>query len=273
MEQQPEWLKLGERVLGPLLADTSQALKTFSGPDFHVTQLPTLALYHLAHSLQSSIDTNREGRHAVALSLLRHAVEALTIIELGLVGTEASYHLLEAWDSGNKTQGELRRALEVVTWPNYGKGLWDEPWAEFFANLAKAVQPYAHCSPELPQWNLATLADDSAGTFFAGVGMYDPTKASRLTVFHMLAAWALGRILFANQPSRAARIGQVDVTALGLALSRCHLLMEGEDWSVQLWPHMFFKKWAPSNHSLERTRPRRRDNLNECWPGRSARGR
>jgi len=32
------------------------------------------------------------------------------------------------------------------------------------------------------------------------------------------------------------------------------------------------KTWAP-NHSLERTRPARRDNLKGPWPGRSARGR
>jgi len=99
MDEHPEWLRLGERILGPMLADTSQSLKAFSGTDYHVTQLPTLALYHFAHSLQISIDSNRDGRHTVALSLLRHAVEAMTIVELGVVATDVSYRLLEAWDS------------------------------------------------------------------------------------------------------------------------------------------------------------------------------
>lgn len=52
MDEHPEWLRLGESIMGPLLADTSQSLKAFSGGDFHVTQLPTLALYHLAPSNQ-----------------------------------------------------------------------------------------------------------------------------------------------------------------------------------------------------------------------------
>jgi len=26
----------------------------------------------------------------------------------------------------------------------YGTGLWDEPWSDFYGNLARAVQPYAH---------------------------------------------------------------------------------------------------------------------------------
>ncbi len=241
MDDHPEWLRLGESILGPLLADTSQSLKDFRGGDFHVTQLPTLALYHLAHSLQTSIETNRDGRHAVALSLLRHAVEALTIVELGLVGTESSYRLLEDWDSGRKSQGELRRALQQSVWPMYGTGLWKEPWAEFFARLAKAVQPYAHCSPELIQWNLSALTDSSSGRFVAGAGMYDPIKASRLTLFHVLVAWTLGRLLFANCPLRTSLVNDSDVGALGTALSGSDLLMEGQDWSVQLWPHMFFK--------------------------------
>jgi hypothetical protein len=242
MNEHPEWLRLGERLLGPLLADTSRALKASLGDDYHVTQLPTLALYHFANSLQTSIDTNREGRHAVALSLLRHTVEALTIIELGLINNDTSYRLIKGWDSGKKTQGELRRALEKSVWPKYGKGLWEEPWAEFFGRLAKAVQPYAHCSPELLQWNLAVLTSDSSGRAVFGAAMYDPVKASRLTLFHILVAWALGRILFANRPSATSMVKANDVTAVGISLSRCDLLMQNQDWSVQLWPHMFTKK-------------------------------
>lgn len=242
LDEHPEWLRLGERILGPLLVDTSQALKAFSGADYHLAQLPTLALYHLAHSFQTSIDTNRDGRHAVALSLLCHAVESLTIVELGLMTSDASYRLLESWDSGRKSHGELRRALEESVWPKDGNGLWDEPWTEFFSRLAKAVQPYAHCSPELMQWNLTALNQGSSDIFVAGAGMYDATKASRLTVFHILVAWTLGMILSANRPSSLSMVKESDVAVLGSALSRSYLLMRGEDWSVQLWPHMFFKK-------------------------------
>jgi len=91
------------------------------------------------------------------------------------------------------------------------------------------------------QWNLAILTESSAGTFVAGAGMYDPIKASRLTFFHILVAWTLGRIFFANRPSCSSKVKESDVAALGIALSRCDLLMEGQDWSVQLCPNMFFK--------------------------------
>lgn len=242
MDDRPEWLQIGDRILGPLLADTSRALQAPPGADFHVANLPTLALYHLASSLQTSIDTNRHGRHAVALSLLRHAVEALTIVELGLVSNATSYRLLEDWDSGKKSQGELRRALEESVWPQYGNGLWDEPWSEFFARLAKAVQPYAHCSPELLQWSLSPLTDVWSSTFVAAVGKYDPVKASRLMLFHILVAWTLGRILSANRPSLLSTVKAMDLKALGVALSESDLLTQGEDWSVQLWPHTFFRK-------------------------------
>jgi hypothetical protein len=242
MNDQPEWLILGESILGPLLRDVSVGIKTFSGPDFHITQLPSLALNHYAHSLQTSIETNREGRHAVAISLLRHAVEALTIIELGLVDSGFSYPLLEKWDSGKKSHGELRKALEHHVWPGYGSGLWDEPWAEYFAQWAKAVQPYAHCSPELIQWNLAAVTDSSSGRFVAGTGLYDASKASRLTLFHILAGWTLGRILFANCSPPSTLVEPSAIDALGRALSNSEFLTKGQDWSVQLWPHMFFNR-------------------------------
>lgn len=132
--------------------------------------------------------------------------------------------------------------LRRTAWPKYGNGLWDESWTEFFTRLAKAVQPYAHCSRELLQWNLAALTDRGSGRFVAGVRMYDPVKASRLTLFHILVAWTLGRLLFANRPSSASMVEERDVETLGGALSRCDLLMQGQDWSVQLWPHMFFKE-------------------------------
>ena len=141
MTEQPEWLVLGEAVMGPLLRDAQNRLSSYSGRDFHVVQLPGLALNHLAHSLQTAIETNQQGRHAVSLSLIRHAVEALTIVELGVLDPGWSYPLLERWDQGKRTHGELRQALGRDVWPRYGPGLWREPWSNFFGQLAKAVQP------------------------------------------------------------------------------------------------------------------------------------
>lgn len=239
MGARPEWLRLGEEVIGPLLADTSDSLAGNDGPDFHVAQLPLLALHHFTNSLQTSIDTNTNGRHSVSLSLLRHAVEALTVIELGLVDTETSYRLLERWEAGKKTHGELRSVLERTVWSQYGPGLWSEPWPDYFGRLARAVQPYAHCSPELMQWSLSAVTDMSDGRFLAAASTFDPVKASRLALFHILVAWTLGRLLFENRQPGKSRVAEHDVQTLGLALRQSELLVEGKDWSVQLWPHMF----------------------------------
>ena len=242
MEFQPDWLVLGNAMIGPLLADTSSGLKARYIPDFHLSQLPILALFHLAHSLQSSMDTNYEGRHAVALSLLRHAIESITIVELGLIGTEEANQLLEAWDKGKKSQGNLRKALERIAWPKYGSGIWNEPWSEFFSSLAKAVQPYTHCSSELMQWNMAVLSVEDDYRLVAGAGMYDPVKASRLTLFHVLVVWTLGRILLENSPESFVSLEKEDISRLRGSLAGSEFLVENEDWSIQLWPHMIFKK-------------------------------
>lgn len=249
--ERPSWLRLGEQMLGPLLHDASVSLRGFTGPDFHVTQLPALALYHLAHCLDSSMDANEKGRHAVALSLIRQAVEAITLIELGLCDSGFSYPPLLSWSEGRKSHGELRKELERQVWPRYGAGLWNEPWSVYFASLSKAVQPYAHCSPELLQWNLAVLTRPQSGRFMVSAGTYDAGKASRITLLHVLVVWTLGRLIFANRPPQDALVQETQIRELGSALAKSKFLLAGEDWSVQLWPHMFFQGSAPVDKSGE----------------------
>lgn len=53
--------------------------------------------------------------------------------------------------------------------------MWDEPWSEFYGNLARAVQPYARYTPELQGWQFATT-DYEGGTEFTatyGLETYD----------------------------------------------------------------------------------------------------
>jgi len=241
MDDRPAWLRVGEDIIGPLLTDTRGKVAQFAGADYHVAQMPLLALYHLAQSLDASIDSNEKGRHAVALSLARQAIEALTIVELGMLSPAFSYPLLEKWHAGSKSHGDLRKALELSIWSGYGSGLWEEPWAEFIASLAKAVQPYAHCTPELLQWNLAVISTPAASRFLVGVGSYDTMKASRVTLLHVLVTWTLGRILFANFPSHDGLVTVAAIGQLGASLASSEFLIKGQDWSVQLWPHMFLK--------------------------------
>lgn len=144
MRQIPEWARLGGALRGPIVGATQAELRRKSGSDVHLSAIPTIALHHFAHATETSIETNELGRHAVSISLLRHGVEALTLIDLGLVDTTLSYPLLRAFDDGKRTHGELRRVLETEVWPAYGTGLWNEPWSDFYGQLARAVQPYAH---------------------------------------------------------------------------------------------------------------------------------
>ena len=227
--------------MGPLLRDTSDSLRAFVGDDPHVAQLPTLALHHFTLCLMTSIETNRAGRHAPALALLRQAIESLTIVELGLNDPAWSMPLLSRWSEAKLSNGELRQRLEATAWPSYGAGLWNESWSTYFARLSKAVQPYAHCSPELLQWSLSVLTPLEDRRFVAAVGAYDATKASRLTLFHILVTWTLGRILQATRPPSSPLVAGSAVTSLGTALASSEYLVENQDWSVQLWPHMFMR--------------------------------
>ena len=68
--------------------------------------------------------------------------------------------VLSDWKDGKKSHGELRKVLEREVWPRYDAGLWSKPWPEFYANLARAVQPYAHYTPELQGWQFSTVKYD-----------------------------------------------------------------------------------------------------------------
>jgi hypothetical protein len=240
--ERPKWVLLGEQILGPLLKDTQLMLKDFKGEDYHVLQIPVLALYHLTFCLESSMDANEKGHHTVALSLIRQSVEAITIVELGLCNSEQSYNFLVKWNNGKISQGEIRKQLENHVWPMYGKGLWKENWASYFASLAKAVQPYAHCSPELLQWNLTVLKEPVNKKFIVKAGDYDPIKASRITLLHVLLIWTLGRLLSANQINRKLIVSDSIIQELGKELAKSKFLIHEGDWAINFWPHMFFRQ-------------------------------
>lgn len=148
------------RVLkdGPSLFRATEAvLRSKAWKDAHARTIPYCALLHFRACLLASIQENRQGEHSVAACLLRQCVESLTLIEIGLLEESIGAPLVRDWHDGNKSHGELRRVLESQIWPRYGTGLWTEPWAEFFGNLAKAVQPYAHYSQQLMMWQLHAL--------------------------------------------------------------------------------------------------------------------
>ena len=244
MTTKPRWLELGDQLLGPILAIARTSLdQPWSTSDYDASQIATLAVFHLAASLDSSLDANEKGRHAVAISLTRHCIEALTLIDIGLQDEAFAVPLLQRWRDGKKTSGELRQELDNRIWPRYGNGLWDEPWSEFFSNLSKAVQPYAHVSRELLEWQWAVVDSDIRDhKFTVSIGQYDALKASRITLLHILVGWTLGRLLLSNRSNPEVSAISAKIRELGKELGTSVLLMKKKDWALELLPNMFFKE-------------------------------
>ena len=244
MTAKPRWLELGEQLLVPILALAQKSLdKPWATGEYDISQIAKLAIFHLAASLDSSLDANEKGRHAVGISLTRQCIEALTLIDVGLQDEAFAVPLLQRWRDGTKSSGELRQELEKKVWPNYGNGLWDEPWSEYFGNLSRAVQPYAHVSRELLEWQWAVIESDLRDQKFTVViGRYDPLKASRITLLCVLVGWTLGRLLLANRSGSELNVISLEIQELGRELGRSKLLMKKKDWWLELLPNMFFKE-------------------------------
>ena len=143
---------------------------------------------------------NRDGMHANALVLMRQCVEAISVIELSLCGHPGAEDVLLKWDADDLTPGKLRAWLEKNVWPQYGLGLRGESWSTFMREFAGAVQPYAHYSSGLAQWQLRLhrfedgTDGDTTVTAEIRPRAYDPQKATRITLFHGLLLYTLGRI-------------------------------------------------------------------------------
>lgn len=243
LDEKSRWFILGDELMWPLVGMGAAAARSqhLSSPDLQL--LGELAIYHHAGCLEASGQANRRGKHSAAICLVRQSVEALTIAELGLQEPKVAEPLLLAWKGGKKSHGELRRALEQNVWPRYGKGLWDETWAEFYGNLARAVQPYAHYTTELQGWQFATVDYDGGEEFTAMCGLetYDPLQATRITLFHMLLTYMLGRILLVHGKNQDAVSRRNEILELGDALGSSKLLFNRGEWWAQLAPHMLFK--------------------------------
>jgi len=248
---QPQWLKLLDKLSAPIIGvglDIINAQHTHD-PDINVAS--RCALLHFTQCLQTSMTTNEDGKHAVAICLVRQCIETLTIIDVALQDYAYAEPLLNAWKHGKKTQGNLRSSLEHDVWARYGKGLWDETWAEYFANLSKAVQPYAHYTHELQGWQLAIISTDyEQRTYFAihGFDTYDELKAARISLLHALATWTLGRLLSANSKIQQILELAPDVDKLGRAIGSSFLLFKNKDWGQELLPDMLL---APGRHWWE----------------------
>jgi hypothetical protein len=244
MTSSPKWLPLGEEIATTAIDEALSVTNYLRFPNLQVKPIPYMAVCHLHACFSLSIDSNKRGWHSAAICLLRQCVEAVTVMDIGLQDTSYSEPLLLGWAEGRRSHGELRKRLEEDVWPSYGTGLWDEPWSKYFANLAKAVQPYAHYSPELQGWQWVNVKQLSNRSFILGMGpeTYDELKACRIALLHALTGWTIARTLLATNRSRPINQREHQITELGNALARSKLLFKSADWATQLMPHMWFKR-------------------------------
>ncbi|MDP6422235.1 MAG: hypothetical protein QF672_13100 [SAR202 cluster bacterium] len=239
----PVWLELTDELVKSIFPPVHEVLDAMNAGDLHLAMIPRMALFHLSGCLHSSMRANEQGLHSAVICLVRQCVEALTLVDLGLQAAEYREPRLEAWDSGKLTHGKMRQSLEADVWARYGNGLWDESWTDYFGNLARSVQPYAHYSPVLMGWQMSVVDNDASNRFHVAIGpaVYDSLKASRITLLHSLVLWTSGRIVGENtaNPEWQPITDQVD--ALGRSLGQSKLLLGTKNWADELAPHMLFR--------------------------------
>ncbi len=208
--------------------------------------IPYLSLVHHAQCLRTSMHANEQGWHSAAVCMIRQSIEALTLVDLGLQDSAYADPLLDRWSAGKATHGELRARLERDVWHTYGTGLWLEPWAEFFGNLSRAVQPYAHYTSELMGWQFQYLpqvgaqAGSNRHVVLFGLETYDALKASRITLLQGLTSWTLGRLLLEHGQNPDVLERARDIAEWGRSLGASKLLFNKKDWALELLPDMFF---------------------------------
>jgi hypothetical protein len=250
----PDWFATAEDANPKILERIASATDELKLP-IQIKFLPRQAFWFLANSMQLANRANREGMHANALSITRPCLEAISVIELGLAQSTDANRLLGRWEAEKTSAGELRRWLEDNVWAGYGTGLWSETWADFMGKLCKAIQPYAHYSPKLAQWQNRivkvsgeTQNGDTTLIVEYGARSYDPQKATRITLFHGLIYFALARIWIAHRHTADPEFESL-IERLRIALGKSRYL-DGDHtkWEEQFWAMLWF---TDGNHCPE----------------------
>lgn len=241
MRKIPEWFEINEKAT-PLVRHRIAASVSNTNMIMQVQSASMLAYWFLNDTLLLANQANREGMHANALALTRQCVEAVSIIELGVCGHPEAEAKLLKWDSDNLTSGNLRAWLQKEVWPRYGNGLWQESWSVFMGEFAGAIQPYAHYGRDLAQWQIKLHRGYNPNNSNASAHAimeirpraYDPQKATRITLFHALLSYILGRIWSAANPADAEFSALIGL--LGAALGKSRYLDGFQtNWSQQFW--------------------------------------
>ncbi len=240
MKSIPDWFKLADIATAETMQRISKTVAS-NNMDLQIKNSPMLAHWFMTDSLLLANKANKDGMHANALALTRQCVEAISIIELGICKHPDAEAILLKWDNDLMTPGKLRGWLEENVWVKYGSGLWSESWAIFMREFARAIQPYAHYGRSLAQWQVRLHSVDGNNAFLEmKPRAYDPQKATRITLYHTLLMYILGRIWI------SVNHGDIPfeslIKKLGIALGKS-LYLDGHstDWSQQFWAVMWDK--------------------------------
>ena len=237
----PEWFKLNEEATSQIMRRIANSVSA-NEMTLQVKSAPMLAHWFILDTLLLANQANRDGMHANALALTRQCVEAIGVVELGVCGHPDAEATLLKWEADELTAGKLRAWLQAHVWPPYGSGLWNEPWSTFMREFASAIQPYAHYDRSLAQWQLRLHrfhdADEPNADSHAILEMrpraYDAQKATRITLFHALLSYVLGRIWQTANPADTEFAALM--ARLGMALSKSRYLDGHQtNWSQQFW--------------------------------------
>lgn len=242
----PEWFAASEVIAGEVMQRIAESVRAVQMAQ-QVRSAPMLAHWFLLDTLLLANNANRDGMHANALVLTRQCVESINVIELGVCGHPEAEATLVAWDADRLTPGKLRAWLESNVWPHYGSGLWTEPWSAFMREFSGAVQPYAHYGPNLAQWQVrlhgapAQEHDDSVHALIElKPRAYDPQKATRITLFHAILTFTLGRVWMAANPGDKPFAARVNRLRIALGKSK-YLDGHETNWSQQFWAMMWHR--------------------------------
>lgn len=110
--------------------------------------------------------------------------------------------------------------------------------------FASAVQPYAHYSSPLLQWqyrlhHVPLPSNDDGNKELKRVielapRAYDAQKATRITLFHGVISYILGHVVMAARPEDAEFCQLVERVGVALGKSR-YLDGHATNWSQQFW--------------------------------------
>lgn len=236
----PTWFIVGIPLLREAIRLAISKLDSMPSSDPNLAIPPNLAIWHFNSAMEASIRSNERGQHSVAIALLRQCLEALSVVELGLIPENVGAPLLQRWTRGRLEAGKLRAELERQVWPRYGEGLWTESWAEFYAELARALQPYSHYGRELMGWQFVTIRQlgNKQAVMKIGPPTHDTEKATRIAVLHILLGYVLGQILSHNHSD--IRLSD-ELSRLRAELVACEHFV-GRSWAAQLAPHTFHRQ-------------------------------